>query len=137
MSTEKKPVKPTSSSSNSSVMLPRWMALAVAIFAIVGIAANVVSSQTPDDLKAVLRELEAIKKELAEVKALVQQRPVAPNAAPAVARPNAIGKTVEVAGAAFKGKADAPITIVEFSDYQCPFCARHVAQTIPDRKSVV
>jgi len=27
---------------------------------------------------------------------------------------------------AVKGNADAPVTIVEFSDYECPFCARYV-----------
>jgi len=32
---------------------------------------------------------------------------------------------VNVDGAAFYGKSDATVTIVEFSDCQCPFCARY------------
>lgn len=34
---------------------------------------------------------------------------------------------VETAGGIQQGPADAPITLVEFSDYQCPFCARSQA----------
>jgi protein-disulfide isomerase len=39
---------------------------------------------------------------------------------------------LDIAGAPFKGTPNARVVIVEFSDYQCPFCARHVRETVPE-----
>jgi protein-disulfide isomerase len=55
-----------------------------------------------------------------------------PSAAPAQAAPSV---DVSIDDDYILGDKDAPVTIVEFSDYQCPFCGRFYQQTLPQLKS--
>ena len=40
--------------------------------------------------------------------------------------------TLQVADDPFKGSADAEVVLIEFTDYQCPFCSRHNKDTMPE-----
>jgi protein-disulfide isomerase len=59
--------------------------------------------------------------------------PAAPDAGP-TALSDDDWKTVTEGGAGVIGKKDAKLTIVEFTDYQCPFCSRHFKETYPSLK---
>lgn len=41
---------------------------------------------------------------------------------------------VQVGSLPVLGQENAPVTIVEFTDYQCPFCGRHFTSTMPQIK---
>ena len=36
-----------------------------------------------------------------------------------------------MAGDQYRGSLDAPLTVIEFSDFQCPYCRRHTLETQP------
>jgi protein-disulfide isomerase len=97
------------------------------------------------DLK---REIEALKtgqltiqKDLAEIKNLLLQKELqamreqlqgrpAQAQAPSVPAPET-QTIVSIDGAMTKGDKNAKLTLVEFTDFQCPFCARHQRDTMP------
>jgi protein-disulfide isomerase len=47
---------------------------------------------------------------------------------------NAANVKINIAGAPSLGRADAPVTIIEFSDFECPFCQRFSKSTLPEIK---
>lgn len=54
-----------------------------------------------------------------------------PAAGAAAAAPSVNIKDVKTAGEPFIGQANAPVTIAEWSDYQCPFCKQFEGVTLP------
>ena len=91
-------------------------------------------SQTNADVESMKKDMQALKegqqaiqKDIQEIKKLLASRP----AGGAAAADQAVNAVLSVDGEPFKGEKNAKLTLVEFSEFQCPFCGRHVRETYP------
>ena len=106
--------------------------LIIIVIAIIAIGGQVGAQQpTREELKRLQRQMDdlkesqnAIHKELQEIKTLLQGRQGPPNVPP---QPTKVSTDDDP----IKGDKNAKLTLIEFSDYQCPFCGRFFAEALP------
>lgn len=91
------------------------------------------SAQT-SDIRQEIEELKqgqlSIQEELEEIKSLLE-RIVAPQARPSQAGPTIKNVKFDIGDNPVRGSASAKFILIEFTDYECPFCGRYVRDTLP------
>jgi protein-disulfide isomerase len=109
-------------------MWHRIVGIAAAAALLVAAAAPSTSAQQADittlqaDVTKLKKDLEGVQRDLQEIKALLR-RAGAPEEFKSI--------TLGIGDGPFMGAPDARLILVEFTDYQCPFCARHHRDTVP------
>ena len=91
-------------------------------------AGRVCLAQSSDDMKALMKQIqelkaaqEAMQKDITAIKERLIPKPPPPFKE----------ADIDVQGDPVMGNKDAKVTMVEFTDYQCPFCGRAFRQTFP------
>ncbi len=109
-----------------------------AIIAGICVVLSVVAAR-PAVVHAAESEVEALRREVRELRAmldaqqtlLVEMKNRLTRLEQTVAQGQRREVTVSVEGQPFKGRPDAPVTLVEFSDYQCPYCGAFFSEVLP------
>jgi len=81
-----------------------------------------------EELKAAQDELKTGQKEIREELAAIRKL-IEPKAPPSPVAE--VDLDMDITGDPYAGSADAPLVIVEYTDYQCPFCGRHAKSVLP------
>jgi len=121
--------------------LPAALAIATLAMTLAACQDRAALDEIRSSQKEILEKLAAVEKGQKDI--LARSAQVAQAAArPAAPDPNQVFK-IAVGDSPVKGPANAPVTLVEFSDFQCPFCAQaakmpdEILQAYPDKVNFV
>jgi protein-disulfide isomerase len=114
-------------------MKMRWFLVGKWLLAFILLVSQAGLTQpTSDEFNKLLQEIESLKagqkamhNDLQEIKKLLPSRGT--NRSPI----RDIDTTINVSDAFFKGDKQATLTLLEFTDFQWPFCGRHVREMLP------
>jgi protein-disulfide isomerase len=109
----------------------------VAFVAVLSLSPPLGEQNPADELAALKREIQALKEQQAQMQKELQaiksflQAAMQPRQPQEPEVPGLIGAMFPTNGEPAMGSEAAKVTIVEISDYHCPFCKRHTMQTFP------
>jgi protein-disulfide isomerase len=131
--------RPLPHASGRPSIVTRWRVPAVVGSMLLGLASPAVAQSQPD-LETITRELASLReaqqnmaKDVEAIRTLLQQAmgPRPTPAAAGAAMPAAGAPPLKIAGRPSKGNPRAQLTMIEYSDYECPYCSQYVAQVYP------
>jgi len=111
-----------------TMLMTRYVVVTLATILAFGSTAAAQTTITSQQADEILKELRAIRQAIEGLRAPAPQLPPGPPPPPDVV-------TISNVSGYMMGRPDAPLTIVEFTDLQCPFCNRFAMQTFDQLKA--
>ena len=101
------------------IAMKKWAAVVALVVAGAGCASRT-------DVQELRDEITKLKEEQA-----ILRRAVGGSTAKTAPQAKPLPASFDLTGAQYRGSTSSPVVLVEFSDYECPFCIRHFTQVAP------